>query len=116
MKSTITLVLILALVVPASARERTPLEQAKKISRGSAVRVDMKNQHAVAGRLGEVTKTQFTLEPMTTGSRQEILFQDVLMIRSIELTKTQILMWPLQVFVYCLFCGLGTVFRRPCNL
>jgi hypothetical protein len=98
MKSTITCLLILALVVPAWARQRTPQEQARKIAFGSRVVIEMKNRHAVEGRLGEITETQFILEPLTSGagSSKEVLFQDVSNIRSIEPTKKEVLLRPLH--------------------
>lgn len=81
----------------------------------------MKNRHAVEGRLGKITKTQFTLEPLTPGaeSSKELLFQDVSNIRSIEPTKKEALLRPLQFLAFIpifVLCGIGAIFHRPCDL
>ena len=77
MKSIISCLLVLSFVIPASGRERTPLEQARNIAQGSKVKVELKTGQIVWGRLGEVTETQLTLEPLhpDTGPNTELLFQ-----------------------------------------
>jgi hypothetical protein len=78
--------LALILIVPAEARERTPQEQAKKVTPGSRIHVHLKTGRLVGGRLGEITETQFSLEPQNPGggSATTYLFQDVSEIRSAE--------------------------------
>jgi hypothetical protein len=77
----VALVLIPTLI-PVFARERTLQEQAKKIRHGSKVMVQLKNRTTVLGRLVEVTDSNFTLElAPTSGSRRDLLFQDVSSIR-----------------------------------
>jgi preprotein translocase subunit YajC len=121
MKSTIACLLILTLVIPAEARERTPQEQAKKIAIGSKVVAEMKKGGGFEGRLGTVTETQFTLEPLTSGkgSRREILFQDVSKIRSVETGKKEILLKPLEglfellaLIPIIVICGVESVFHK----
>jgi len=78
MKYALACLLILTLVVPGEARERTPLEQAKKIAPGSRVVITLKNKQIVAGRLGERTEDAFTLQPFVAGELDRVvLFQDV---------------------------------------
>ena len=76
MKSTAWL-LVLILIVPAEARERTPMEQAKKIPLGSEVVVSLKDKQVFSGRLGEVGQDGFTLQPFAAGEDRVVLFQDV---------------------------------------
>jgi hypothetical protein len=85
MKS-IAWLLALILIVPAEAREQTPQEQARKIPRGSRIQVDLKTHRIVSGRLGQITETQLSLEPLNpaSGSENTYLFQDVSKIHSIE--------------------------------
>jgi hypothetical protein len=49
MKSTVTCLLVLALVVPAWARQRTPQEQARRMPRGSRIQVELKARQIVQG-------------------------------------------------------------------
>jgi len=79
--------LLLAMAVPALPAERTPQEQARRISRGSRIQVELKTRQIVKGRLGEVTETQLTLEPQNPGSGpgSSYLLQDVSKVRSVEL-------------------------------
>ena len=121
MKPTVAFLLILTLVIPASARERTPLEQARNIAQGSKVQVELKTGQIVRGRLGEVTETQFTLEPLNpdTGPNTELLFQDVWMVRSTEPTMKNVLLKPLRVLALIPLIILGFVicgFHTTCDL
>jgi hypothetical protein len=91
MKTILACLLILTFVVPASARERTPLEQARKIAPGSKVVVTLKNKVTLNGRLGQVTQDGFTLEPLIRESpHAEFLFRDV---RKISPAKD---IWPIK--------------------
>lgn len=78
--------LILTLVVPGFARERTPLEQVRKITRGSRVVVTLKDKQTLKGRLGELRQDRFMLEPDVSGtlSNRELLFQEVREIRRVR--------------------------------
>jgi hypothetical protein len=122
MKSPIACLLILALVVPASARDQTPLEQARGIAFGSKIQVELKTRQIVRGRLGQMTDTSFTLDPAKVGGGPgiEMLFQDVSEIRSVESKKKQKLMTSIQVVVLglplLLFCGPGVIFGKQCDL
>jgi len=85
MKYGLACLLILTLVFPAEARERTPLEQAKKIKLGSRVVVYLKNNQIAEGRLGEPTGDRFTLQPFVAGDLDRVvLFQDVQKITRIK--------------------------------
>ena len=86
----------LLLITSAEARERTPLEQAKRIPRGSKVTVVLKDQNVVRGRLGQVTETQFTLEPVKAGvgTQTDILFRDVWKFRPRKSQKLKLLLVP----------------------
>src|SRR5205814_7327328 len=79
MKSTVTCLLILTRVGPGEARERTPLEQVKKIKPGTWVVVTLQDNTTLKGRLGQVAQDRFILEPLVPGSwpSRELLFQDV---------------------------------------
>jgi len=115
MKHAVACLLILTLVIPAEARQRTPQEQVTKIPLGSLVLVQMKDGQVVKGRLREATSTQFTLEPTTpqNAPRQTFLFDDV---RSIELPKTQ--RYPssplefLAAIPAMVICGVLRIFKR----
>jgi hypothetical protein len=74
------------MATPALRAERTAQEQAKRIPRGSRVEVGLKTHRNVQGRLGEVTQSRLSLEPLDPGSgpASTYLFQDVSKIRSIE--------------------------------
>ena len=73
---------LISTLIPLSARERTLQEQVKKIHHGSKVEVQLKNRNTVFGRLVEVTDSNLTLELATpSGSRRDLLFQDVSSIR-----------------------------------
>ena len=117
MKSIVAFLLILTLVIPASARERTPLEQAKRIAVGSRIQVETKNRRVESGHLLEVTQTGLAIEPYSPGkgSRKEFLFQDILQIRSLEPTTKDIVLKPLHVLALipvALVCGIGWIFNR----
>ena len=120
MKHAVTCLLILALVIPAEARERTPLEQARRIDRGSKVVVKMNDKQILRGRLGEVSQDHFTLEPLVPGSwsNREVLFQDVRKIGSVKekWTLEEILLLPVYVVVVLpavlVSCGL---LKNNCN-
>ena len=78
MKHATACLLILTLVIPAEAREQTPLEETKKIPLGSGVVVTLKDKQVFTGRLGELTQDGFTLWPSVAGGvSRELLFQDV---------------------------------------
>jgi len=78
MKHAVACLLILTLVIPAEARERTPMEQAKKMPVGSEVVVTLKDKQAFAGRLGEMSENSLTLRPFVPGEEDRlVLFQDV---------------------------------------
>jgi len=70
---------MLALVIPASARERKPEDRIRKLKLGSRVVVTLKDKETLKGRLGKVTQDQFTLKPLAPASwsSREILFQDI---------------------------------------
>jgi hypothetical protein len=123
MKPSIACFLILSLVISASAREQTPLQQAQKIAPGSKVVVKLKDKRTLKGRLGEVTQDRFALEPLAPGSSSGVVvfFQDV---RKIDRAKVlpepvkKVLMVPVAVvltppwFVYiAISC---TLFNHGC--
>jgi hypothetical protein len=110
----------LLLITSAQARERTPLEQARRIARGSRVQVELKTRRIVWGRLRQMTDTSFTLDPVKVGGGLgiEMLFQDVSQIRSDEPTIKDVLLRPLQVLPLipiALGCWLGAIFHYPCS-
>jgi hypothetical protein len=119
MKSTITCLLILSFVIPASARERTPEEQAKKIRRGSRVVVTLKDKQTLKGRLGELRQDRFMLEPDVPGtsSNRELLFQDIRKIGRVKekLTLKDALLLPVAVVALSpllVYCG---ILKNNCN-
>jgi hypothetical protein len=121
MKPTIACLLILTLVIPAEARERTPEDQARTIPIGSRVTVTLKTRKIVRGRLGEMTETSFTLDPMKAGSGPglEMLFQDISKLRSIEPTKKASLLRPMLVplaLPIVLICGPAWIFHKECGI
>ena len=78
MKSAIACLLTLTLVIPVSARERTPLEQAQRIPVGSEVVISLKDKQVLTGRLGELNENSLTLRPFVPGETDRlVLFQDV---------------------------------------
>jgi hypothetical protein len=121
MKPAITCLLILALVIPAEAREPTPLEQARRIAFGSRVKVELRTRRIVQGRLGEMMDTSFTLDPVKVGNGPgiEMLFQDVSKIRSIEPKKKATLLRPMLVplaLPIILICGPAWIFHKQCGI
>jgi hypothetical protein len=114
MKSTLAYLLILLLVVPASARQRTPQEQAKRIAPCSRVVVELKSGRSYFGQLGEVTDTKLTLEPQP----RELTFQDISRIRSVEPGRKEIVLKPLRALALVplvVVCGISAVFKKPCD-
>ena len=105
--------LALLLITSAEARERTPLDQAKRIPSGSKVTVVLKDQKVVRGRLGQVTETQFTLEPVKAGGgpRTDISFQDVSKFRSRKSPKFQYLLVPVGLPLLAIGYAIGVPFR-----
>jgi hypothetical protein len=118
--------LILALVVPAFARERTPLEQAEKIKPGSMVVVTLQDKTTLRGRLKQVAQDRFTVEQAASGtwSNRELLFQDVRKVAVVKEYSTrekvenlleEVVLIPAAVIYftgYGLYCA---VFRRNCD-
>jgi hypothetical protein len=123
MKSTVACLLILALVIPAEARERTPLEQAQKITPGSMVIVTLQDKKTLRGRLKQVAQDRFTLEQPASGawSSREMLFQDVRKIAEVKENSTvervldDVFMIPVAVIFYAGYTLYCVVFRRNCD-
>jgi hypothetical protein len=117
MKSTVTCLLILELVIPAEARERTPLEQAQRIPVGSEVVVTLKDKQVFTGRLGELSENSLTLRPFVQGEADRlVLFQDVKKITqrkepSVVQKVGQGILLAIGVPVLLLYCG---IFNRSC--
>jgi len=78
---------VLLLATSAAARERTPQERAREIPRGSRVEVELKTRQIAKGRLGEVTETHLSLEPLKPGGGpvRSYWFLDITKVRSSEL-------------------------------
>src|SRR5271163_1072555 len=102
---------LISLLIPLSARERTLQEQAKKIHHGSKVMVQLKNRNTVFGRLVGVTDSNLTLElAAPSGSRRDLLFQDVSSIRHIrEVPKPVEAIATVPVLV---ICGIESIFNK----
>ena len=119
MKPTVACLLILTLVIPAGASERTPEDQARTIPIGSRVTVTLKNRKIVWGRLGEMTDTSFILDPVIAGSGPgiEMLFQDVSKIRSSKKKATLLrpMLVPLALPIV-LICGPAWIFHKQCGI
>jgi hypothetical protein len=75
------------ITLPAFPAALTPQEQARRISAGARVRVELMTHQTIEGRLGQVTETHLSLEPLKsgTGYGSTYLLQDVSKVRSIEL-------------------------------
>jgi hypothetical protein len=100
MKSTIACLLILALVVPAFGRQRTPQDQLRKLSRGSSVTVTLKDKRILTGYLSEIAPDRFLLGASVPGDWSgEVLLQDVANIRENKprLSIKEILLVPVWV-------------------
>jgi hypothetical protein len=107
----VALVLI-SILMPVFARERTLQEQAKKIHHGSNVMVQMKNRNTVFGRLVGVTDSNLTLEIATTGGLRirDLLFQDVSSIRQIrDMPK---LVRAIATVPIVVICGIDRIFNK----
>jgi hypothetical protein len=111
MKPTITFVLILALVVPASARGLTPLEQARKMAPRSSIIVKLKNKQTLVGTLGEVGEDRFVLEPLLYGygdwtPGKSLMFEEVTKIGPYKprWSIKDILLIPAAVVYLGIFC------------
>jgi len=122
MKYALACLLILTLVVPGEARERTPLEQAKKINLGSMVVVTLQDKTTLKGRLKQVAQDRLTLEQPAprAWSDRELLLQDVRKVAVVKEYSTggnveRVFLIPVAVIFftfYGLYCG---VFRRNCD-
>lgn len=83
MKALISCILILLLAAPGYARELTPTEQAGKIKLGAKIEVTLQSNEVLEGRLGPLTNTGFSVEPMKSGAgtARTLEFQDVKRVR-----------------------------------
>jgi 2-phospho-L-lactate transferase/gluconeogenesis factor (CofD/UPF0052 family) len=83
----------------------------KEIHHGSKVMVQLKNRNTVFGRLVGVTDSNLKLELATpSGSRRDLLFQDVLSIRHIrEMPKPVEAIATVPVIV---ICGIESIFNK----
>ena len=113
--------LALLLITSAEARERTPPEQAKKITRGSRIVVRLKDGEFLRGRLGEVGQDRFTLEPLVAGygPDRELRFQNIQNIQKITSSKLpssvkQALLLPMVVVAIPLFFLYCAVLNHNC--
>lgn len=105
MKPTIACLLILTLVIPASAREQTPLQQAQKIAPGSRVVVTLKDKRTVSGSIGDVNENRLVLRASKPGDWSgELLFRDVSKVRLVQ-SKLRFLEKPLMPFIVLGFFG-----------
>ena len=79
MKALISLVLVLLLALPVQARELTVAEQAQKIKLGNKVEVTLQTNEVLKGRMGALSNTGFSLEPVKQGqgASRVMEFQDV---------------------------------------
>jgi hypothetical protein len=110
--------LVLLLVVSAEARERTPLEQARKIDPGSRVAVKLKDKQTLRGRLGKLTEDRVTLERQLSGDWSgEVLLQDVEKIDQDKARWTlgDVLLVPVDVVLVPLFLLYSTIFKLACQ-
>lgn len=108
--------LTLLVITSAEGRERTPLEQARKIPEGSEVVVTLKDKQSFAGRLGELSENSLTLRPFVQGEDRLVLFQDVKKITqrkepSVIQKVGQGILLVIAVPVLLLYCG---IFNRRC--
>jgi hypothetical protein len=119
MKHAVACLLILTLVIPAGASERTPRDQARTTPIGSRVTVTLKTRKIVRGRLREMTDTSFTLDQVIAGSGPgiEMLFQDVSKIRSPKKKATFLrpMLVPLALPIV-LVCGPAWIFHKQCGI
>jgi small nuclear ribonucleoprotein (snRNP)-like protein len=102
---------LISTLIPLYARERTLQEQAKKIHHGSKVMIQLKNRNTVFGRLVGVTDSNLTLELASpSGSRRDLLLQDVSSIRHIrEVPKPVEAIATVPVIV---ICGIASIFNK----
>ena len=123
MKYALACLLILTLVIPAEGRERTPLEQARKVKPGTWVVVTLQDNTTFISRLRHVAQDRLTLEqPDSRGwSSRELSFQDVRKITAVKGNSTvekvidEAVMIPAAAIFfpwYMLSCG---VFRHRCE-
>ena len=108
--------LTLLVITSAEGRERTPLEQARKIPEGSEVVVTLKDKQAFAGRLGELSENSLTLRPFVQGEDRLVLFQDVKKITqrkeaSAAQRVSQDILLVILLPVLLLYCG---IFNHEC--
>jgi hypothetical protein len=117
MKPRLACLLILALVMPAYARERTPLEQARKIPVGSEVVVTLRDKQAFSGLLGELSENSLTLRPFVPGQADRLVhFQDVKKITQRKEPSAvqkvgEVILLVISLPVLLLYCG---VFNHDC--
>jgi len=128
MKRLVSVGLVVLLLADfAGARERTLVQEAKKITYGSPVRIELKTHQVVEGRLREVTETQLRLEPFNPGNAaaSSYYLQDIAKIRSTERKPKKAwvkaleapIVIPLEVLGATLFlaaCAATAVFGHGC--
>lgn len=123
MKYGLACLLILTLVFPAEARERTPLEQARKAKPGTWVVVTLQDNTTFISRLRQVAQDRLTLEqPDSRGwSSRELSLQAVRKIAVVKRSSTvekvidEVVMIPAAAIFfpwYMLSCG---IFRHNCE-
>jgi hypothetical protein len=109
--------LTLLVITSAEGRERTPLEQARKIPEGSEVVVTLKDKQSFAGRLGELSENSLTLWPFVPGEADRLVqFQDVKKITqrkeaSAAQRVSQDILLVILLPVLLLYCG---IFNHEC--
>jgi len=119
MKPAIASLLILTLVIPASGRERTPLEQAQKIAPGSRVRVTLKNKETLVAILLDVKQDTITLRAWRQGDwpDRELPFQAIQKITPSKdhSSAKEALLLPAAVIalpLWLVYCG---IFNHGCG-
>ncbi|HXP84936.1 MAG TPA: hypothetical protein VN841_09460 [Bryobacteraceae bacterium] len=75
--------LVLMLAMPVHARELTVVEQAGKIKLGAKMEVTLQTNEVLTGRMGPLSSTGFSLEPVKAGqgTARAMEFQDVKRVR-----------------------------------
>jgi hypothetical protein len=119
MKPTLACLLILALVIPASARDRTPLEQAQKITPGSRVKVTLKSRETIMAILLDVKQDTVTVRAWRQGDwpDRELPFQAIQKITPSKdhSSAKEALLLPVAVValpLWLVYCG---IFNRGCG-
>jgi hypothetical protein len=83
-RSVIAWILVVLLAVPALGRERTPEEQARRISPGTEIEVTLGTGELLRGRMGSISSAGFVIEILkrNQGTSRTVALSEVRIIRA----------------------------------